>query len=92
MKEQRAWNMLVETKIRQTAVMAAVDIKLMKMKKSPGRCTRNLLELGLFTYPNKISKKEQQIFQEQLKELCQIGDVQGARTLFINTFIQEPGQ
>ncbi len=81
--------MALETKIKQAALMTAVDISLKRMQKSPERCARNLTELGFMTFPNKISKDTRDDFFEKLLLLCKAGDSQGARELFTNTFFQE---
>ena len=51
--------MLPDSKIKRTALMVAVDICLRKGKNSPKRCARNLVELGMTAYPDKLSTKEQ---------------------------------
>jgi hypothetical protein len=38
--------MLLEMKLKKAAMLAALDITLARMQKSPERCARNLLELG----------------------------------------------
>jgi len=81
--------MLLESKMKQVAIMAAVDVRLKKMKYSPERCSRNLLELGLTAFPGKISKQEQAVFLEHLLKYCKDGDIPGAKGLFIYTFLKE---
>lgn len=80
--------MLLESKIKQAAILAAVDIQLKKRKLSPKRCSRNLLELGMIAYPGKLSKEEQSVFQEQLMNYCRNENGNEARALFINTFLE----
>lgn len=84
--------MTLESKLRQAAVIAAVDINLKRIGKSPERCARNIMEVALSAYPNKLLKKEQEIFQCSLLALCKAGNAQEARALFIHNFLAEPEQ
>jgi hypothetical protein len=81
--------MTLENKLRQAAVIAAVDINLKRIGKSPERCARNIMEVGLSAYPNKLHKKDQEEFHCSLLALCKVGDAQKARALFINSFLNE---
>jgi len=81
--------MLLESKIKQAAILAAVDIRLKKIKHSPERCSRNLLELGIIAYPGKLSKQEQSVFLEQLMNFCKNENSAEAKNLFINTFLKD---
>jgi hypothetical protein len=81
--------MTLEAKLRQAAVMAAVDISLKRMEKSPERCARNLVELGLSAYPNKIPKEERSNFYNNILEICKSGDTQQARDVFFNIFLKQ---
>jgi hypothetical protein len=77
---------VLENKLKQVALNAAVDISLRRMKKSPERCTRNLLELGLSAYPDQLSKAESNELSQKLLTVCKHGEYQEARELFFNTF------
>jgi hypothetical protein len=79
--------MLLEMKLKKAAIIAALDITLARMQKSPERCARNLLELGLTTYPGKLDKKRQGEMSQLLLELCKKGDAAGARELFLSGFL-----
>lgn len=78
--------MMLEVKLKQAALKAAVDISLRRMKKSPERCARNLVELGITAYPDKISKKDRQNFYQKLLDICKSEDIEEARKLFFETF------
>lgn len=78
--------MILESRLKQAALNAAVDISLKRMKKNPERCSRNLLELGLTAYPDKISKKDSSDFYLQLLDICKREAVEEAKALFYNTF------
>lgn len=78
--------MMLEVKLKQTALKVAVDISLRRMKKSPERCARNLVELGTTAYPDKISKKDRQNFYQKLLDICKSEDIEEARKLFFYTF------
>lgn len=78
--------MLVEGKLKRVALIAAVDISLKRISKSPERCARNLLELGLNAYPDRLLKKDQNDFFNQLLKLCKNEEIQEARDLFLSTF------
>lgn len=78
--------MLVEGKLKKVALIAAVDISLKRISKSPERCARNLLELGLSAYPDKVLKEEQAQLYTKLLILCKNGDAQETKNLFITTF------
>lgn len=78
--------MIVEGKLKRVALIAAVDINLKRISKSPERCARNLLELGLTAYPDKLMKTDQNEFYNRLLLLCKNGDVQSTKDLFISKF------
>lgn len=78
--------MLVEGKLKRVALIAAVDISLKRIYKSPERCARNLLELGINAYPDRLLKKDQNEFYNKLLILCKNEETQGARDLFLSTF------
>ena len=78
--------MILESKIKQVALLVAVDISFKRIKKSPERCARNLMELGNNTFPNKLTKDQYADFSQQLILLCENKDAQGARELFIQIF------
>lgn len=79
--------MLLEGKFKKTALLVAVDICLRKAKSSPKRCARNLIELGLSAYPNKIAEKEQSDLYQSLLSLFEAGDTASAKTLFSSVFL-----
>jgi len=81
--------MILEAKIKKAALFAAVDISFKRMKKSPERCARNLMELGINTFPNKIAKSDYAIFSQKLLVFCKNNDLQGAHELFIEIFFEE---
>lgn len=81
--------MLLESKIKQAALLSAIDISLKRMKKSPERCARNLMELGINTYPNKLTKNEYNDYLQKLLTFCKNNDIQGAREFFIQIFFQK---
>jgi hypothetical protein len=78
--------MMLEVKLKQAALKVAVDISLKRMKKSPERCARNLIELGTTAYPDKIPKKDHQNFYQKLLDICKSEDIEEARKLFFETF------
>ena len=78
--------MLLESKIKQAALLVAVDISFRRIKKSPERCARNLMEIGINTFPDKLAKKEYDSFLQELIFLCKDSDAQGARELIIKIF------
>jgi len=81
--------MILESKIKQAALLVAVDISFKRIKKSPERCARNLMEIGINTFPNKITSYQYDDFLEKLISLCKNSDAQGARELFVQIFFQE---
>ncbi len=82
--------MILESRIKQTALMVAVDICLKKkLNNAPARCARNLTELGCVAFPGRLSTKERDEFNHQILELCKVNDTDGARNLFMDTFLQE---
>jgi len=81
--------MILETKIKQAVLLVAVDINFKRIKKSPERCARNLMELGMNTFPNKIDQNQYNNFSQKLVLLCKNSDAQGVRELFIQIFFQE---
>lgn len=79
--------MILEFKLKEAALIVAVDISLKRMKKSPERCARNLMELGVSAYPEKVQKKDRPVFFQKLLTICKADDMNGAKELFFNTFL-----
>lgn len=79
--------MLLEGKMKRVAVLAAVDVYLRKMKNSPKRCARNLIELGLSAYPGKISGNEENELYQKLLTSLKSDNVSEARALFTSVFL-----
>jgi len=86
---ERECEMILESKIKLAALLVAVNISFKRIKKCPERCARNLMEIGINTFPNKITKKQYDNFSQKLILLCKNNDAQGARELFIQIFFQE---
>lgn len=78
--------MILESKLKQAALTVALDISLRRMKKSPERCARNLVELGLTAYPDEFSKKDRLDIYQKLLDLCKEDNTEEVRALFFNTF------
>lgn len=74
-------------KIKKAAVTAALDIRLARMRQSPERCARNLMELGLNSFPDKLSREEQHDIFQKLMFYCKEKDVQKAREFFMKSFL-----
>ena len=79
--------MISEGKIKKAALLVALDISLKRMKKSPERCARNLMELGSAAYPDKLSKKEQQELLNELVSVSKGGDMNKVKDLFVEIFL-----
>lgn len=79
--------MLLEGKLRRAALLAAVDICLRRMIRSPKRCARNLIELGISAYPDRLNKAEQNDMYDKLLAIFEKGDIQAAKALFIAAFL-----
>lgn len=75
----------LERKIKRAALNAAVELALKRMDKSPERCVRNLVELGLTALPGNPGKGRDDIYTELLS-LCRNGDNQGVKALFFTAF------
>ena len=75
----------LERKIKRAVLNTAVESALKGMDKSPERCARNLVELGLTALPGNLGKGEDDIYNELLS-LCRNGDNQGAKALFFAAF------
>ena len=80
--------MLLEGKVKKVALLTVVDVSLKKYKTSPKRCARNIIELGLSAYPNKISANDQNVLFQQLLNAFEQGDIAEARALFSSAFLQ----
>lgn len=78
--------MMLENRLKQVALNVAVDISLKRRKKSPERCTRNLIELGMSAFPDQLTHEEINEFSQKLLMVCKNGDYQETRELFFNTF------
>jgi hypothetical protein len=79
--------MLLDGKLKKAALYAAVDICLRRMKNSPKRCARNIIELGLTAYPDKTAEAEQFNLYQKLLSSFESGDIQEARDLFSAVFL-----
>ncbi|MDF2540218.1 MAG: hypothetical protein K0S76_3239 [Herbinix sp.] len=73
--------------IKKTAIMAALDIRLARMHRSPERCARNLMELGQASYPDKLSEKERLDIFQKLVSCCKSKNFHEARNIFIKNFL-----
>lgn len=80
--------MLLEGKVKKVALLTAVDISLKTSKNSSKRCARNIIELGLSAYPNKLSANDQDILFQQLLDAFEEDDIAKARDLFTSAFLQ----
>jgi hypothetical protein len=79
--------MLLDGKLKRAAILAALDICLKKTNHSPKRCARNLLELGVSSYPGKLSETGKSEFYHSLLTLLENEDLPAARALFISVFL-----
>ena len=77
---------LVCYKLKKAAVLAALDINLKRMHRSPERCARNLMELGLTAFPDKLSKQDQSELLQKLLTACKSKDALKIRELFLLNF------
>lgn len=78
--------MTLELKLKRAVLNCAVDITLKRIQRSPERCARNLIELGLAAHPKKMGKAEIEAFYGTLLQMCKSGDCQGVREAFFQTF------
>lgn len=79
--------MLLDGNLKRVALLAAVDICLRRMKNSPKRCARNLIELGTSAYPGKITDTEKSLLYEKLIASFENNDTATARALFSSVFL-----
>ena len=61
--------MALEHKLKYAALNAAVDITLKGIKRSPERCARNLIELGLSAFPNSINEAQKDVLYNNFYDL-----------------------
>lgn len=78
--------MLLDGNMKRIALLAAVDICLRRMKNSPKRCARNLIELGTSAYPGKITDVERTVLYKKLLASFEDNDIGTARALFTSIF------
>ena len=78
--------MTLEFKLRKAVLNAAVDITLKGIKKSPERCARNLIELGVSSFPDSISENEKENIYINLLNLCKAMDISSIKELFFTSF------
>lgn len=74
-------------RLKKAAVTAALDIRLARIHRSPERCARNLMELGLSAFPDRLTKDEQFILLQKFMMLCKSHDAIKARELFLASFL-----
>jgi len=73
--------------IKKAALMAALDITLKRMHRSPQRCARNIMELGISAFPNKLSEEDKAVLIQSLFDACKHQDAVLAKELFCNSFL-----
>ena len=78
--------MTLEYKLKKAALFAAVELTLRRMRRSPERCARNLIELGIAAFPGKIQKNEVNATYHEFLSICQNADAEAARELFFKVF------
>lgn len=78
--------MLLDSKLKRVALLAAVDFCLNNMHHSPKRCARNLVELGTMAYPDQLTKPERDQLYQTLLNFFTHGDIPSAKALFTVTF------
>lgn len=75
----------LEYKLKRAALRAAVDITLRGKEQSPGRCARNLLELGCSVNPQ-LSKEQKNSAYNQLLTACRNQGLPECKELFFSLF------
>ncbi|MDP4153581.1 MAG: hypothetical protein Q8865_09130 [Bacillota bacterium] len=78
--------MTIERKIKRAAQSVAVDIALKRMRRSPERCARNLVELGSASCAHRLSRSEFKEIYDKLLAICRESDEEAAREMFFMTF------
>lgn len=73
--------------MKRVVVLVAVDLCLKRRKSSPKRCARNLIELGLSAYPDKLTQNEQNSLYNDLMKAITDGDISASRDLFSTAFL-----
>ena len=86
---QESKKRLIRQEIKKAALLAAVDIALKRMNRSPKRCARNITELGSNAFPNRFSKEEYLSIQKEFLLICRAKDPIKAKELFISYFIND---
>ncbi|MGB4659354.1 MAG: hypothetical protein WBI07_09245 [Mobilitalea sp.] len=81
--------MIIEGKVRNVTLVLAADVCLRRMAKSPYRCTRNLIELGMSAFPEKLSDQEQYDLSHELLTACKNKDAVQAKALFVSSFLEK---
>jgi hypothetical protein len=79
--------MILDGKLKRVALLVAVDIRLRKVSNSPKRCARNIIELGISAYPNKISQAEKNNLYRDLLTFFENDDIPAVKTLFCSVFL-----
>lgn len=74
-------------KFKYISIDKTLNITLRNMQKSPERCTRNLLELGLAISNKKYDLVQQKLYPEFL-ELCKNNDKTAVKELFFSYFLE----
>lgn len=79
----------MELNIKEAALKAAVDICLKRIRKSPERCARNLMELGISAYPDQQPVIDRHEIRQNLLHLCKCGEPVAVKEYFFNCFSPE---
>ena len=79
--------MLPEGRLKEIAMTAAVDLKIKRMKNSPERCARNLMELGQSASSIKLTPKEEKQLYHNLLDSCKHNAPDKTKDIFRNAFL-----
>ena len=85
-KRNRAVSMTLENKLKNSGLNIALDIILKRVKKSPERCARNIIELGFSSFPNSINTINKDELYNKILSFCKSLDTDAIKKLFFQSF------
>jgi len=79
--------MHMEGRLKNAALLVALDISLKRINRSPVRCARNIMELGITAYPDKLCDPDKLYYHQRILEACKQKDANVVREIFSIAFL-----
>jgi len=78
--------MTLEKKLKNATLNFALDIILKRSKKSPERCARNMIELGILNFPESVEKMNKEVLYKKFLNSCKSLELSQIKIVFFDIF------